>query len=209
MFLIKLGKQPKGIIGSGIALTVPTDGGIDIKLDTLLNSDKNILNITSLQEGYLSEQNWTPQLNGISIKTGLVQTLEVKWSDFLRKQGKVYDLSISTTTSTQETYIEGAVNQVLQTRYERNPQARVDCLKHYGFSCSVCDFNFEKHYGRLGKSFIHVHHLIPIAIIGKEYKINPIEDLRPVCPNCHAMLHKRDPQLTIEELKELLLKRKF
>jgi 5-methylcytosine-specific restriction enzyme A len=206
IFLIKIGKHPKGIIGSGIALTDPADGGIEIELDTLLNSDKHILNITYLQKGPLSKQNWTPQVNGVSIRSGLVQKLEEKWSDFLRIQEKVYSLPTSI-TYTQETYLEGAANQVLQTRYERNPQARAECLKHYGFSCSVCDFNFEKHYGKLGKSFIHVHHLEPIAMIGKEYKINPVEDLRPVCPNCHAMLHKRTPQLTIEELKELLIKR--
>ena len=42
-------------------------------------------------------------------------------------------------------------------------------------------------YGEIGEGFIHVHHIIPVSrlVIEKDYKINPIEDLIPVCPNCH------------------------
>ncbi|WP_431146162.1 HNH endonuclease [Bacillus cereus] len=73
-----------------------------------------------------------------------------------------------------------------------------------GFSCVVCGFNFEERYGQMGKDFTHVHHLKELSQIGEEYEINPIEDLRPVCPNCHSMLHKRKPAYSIEELKNLL-----
>ena len=52
--------------------------------------------------------------------------------------------------------------------------------------------------------FIHIHHVIDISIIGKEYEINPKNDLVPVCPNCHAMLHKQKPALSVEELKSHL-----
>lgn len=62
--------------------------------------------------------------------------------------------------------------------------------------------NFDEVYGELGKGFIHVHHLLPVAQLGKQYEVDPIADLRPVCPNCHAMLHRRNPPLSINELKE-------
>ena len=62
----------------------------------------------------------------------------------------------------------------------------------------------EKTYGEIGKKFIHIHHLVKISDIKEEYMIDPIEDLRPVCPNCHAMLHKKEPPFTIEELKGML-----
>lgn len=92
----------------------------------------------------------------------------------------------------------------MQTRYERNIYARKECIRHYGYSCSVCDFNFEKFYGSLGYKFIHVHHLTQVATIKQEYKVDPIQDLRPVCPNCHSMLHKQNPPLTIDELKDII-----
>lgn len=102
------------------------------------------------------------------------------------------------------THIEGKVRQVLVNIYERNRDARTKCISHYGTTCSVCDFDFGRIYGKLGKGFIHVHHLKEVSSIGEEYKINPIEDLRPVCPNCHAMLHTSRPSLTIEALRKCL-----
>ena len=101
-------------------------------------------------------------------------------------------------------YAEGAKKQVRVNAYERNPKAREACLKHYGYICFVCGFSFEKRYGAIGRDFIHVHHLKPLALSSGEYKIDPVADLRPVCPNCHAMLHKSDPPLEVEELRTRL-----
>jgi hypothetical protein len=101
-------------------------------------------------------------------------------------------------------YKEGSTSKVLVNAYERNPQARKKCIEYYGTSCYVCGFNFGKVFGKLGEGFIHVHHLKPIAEIGEEYEINPIEDMRPVCPNCHAMIHRRIPLLSIEEIIAIL-----
>lgn len=70
------------------------------------------------------------------------------------------------------------------------------------FNCTVCGFNFTEMYGEIDKEFIHVHHLLELNQIGEEYVVDPIKDLRPVCPNCHAMLHKRKPAYSLEELKE-------
>jgi hypothetical protein len=47
-----------------------------------------------------------------------------------------------------------------------------------------------------------------LAEVIAEYELNPIRDLRPVCPNCHAMTHRRKPAYTIEELKGLLARQK-
>lgn len=99
-----------------------------------------------------------------------------------------------------DNYLEGAKEIVTVNRYERDPRARQQCIKHYGSNCSVCDCNFEKLYGEIGTGFIHVHHLTPLANIGKKYEVYAIRDLRPVCPNCHAMLHQRTPPYSIEEL---------
>ncbi len=101
-------------------------------------------------------------------------------------------------------YVEGAVKKVQVNAYERDSRARSACIRHYGYDCSVCGMNFENKYGEIGKGFIHVHHLVPLATVGREYRIDPIADLRPVCPNCHAMLHTNDPPLSIEELREKL-----
>jgi predicted HNH restriction endonuclease len=101
-------------------------------------------------------------------------------------------------------YPEGATKTISVNYYERNPEARRECIRHYGLSCQVCKFSFLDRYGRIGESFIHVHHLKALSEIGDSYQVDPINDLRPVCPNCHAMLHKKKPAFTIEELTNII-----
>lgn len=103
-------------------------------------------------------------------------------------------------------FIEGAARQIWVNRYERSAAARNECLRHYGYKCSICDFDFEKVYGDIGKQYIHVHHIVPISRLGKDYNIDPVKDLRPVCPNCHAMLHTAHPPHTIKDIKDVLVK---
>lgn len=98
--------------------------------------------------------------------------------------------------------MEGALRRVVSSECERNPAARRACIEHYGASCFVCGFSFGAVYGEIGRDFIHVHHLTPISSQGEAHGVDPIRDLRPVCPNCHAMLHSAEPPLTIEELQE-------
>ena len=102
------------------------------------------------------------------------------------------------------TLAEGAVKTVTVNAYERNPDARQRCIEHYGFACSVCQSTLEDRYGQIGRAYIHVHHLTPISSIGQEYRLDPVKDLRPVCPNCHAMLHRRTPPYSVEELKSII-----
>jgi 5-methylcytosine-specific restriction enzyme A len=99
-------------------------------------------------------------------------------------------------------YVEGARKQVRVNAYERNPAARDACIKHHGWRCTVCDLLFEDRYGAVGREFIHVHHLKPLALRNCVYALDPVNDLRPVCPNCHAMLHRGE--LSIQELRAQL-----
>lgn len=101
-------------------------------------------------------------------------------------------------------YAEGKTKTVLVNNYERNPIARKKCIEYYGVICQVCNFNFEKVYGEIGKDFIHVHHIVDISTIGNEYSVDPLKDLIPVCPNCHSMLHKKKPAYLIYELKAMM-----
>lgn len=99
----------------------------------------------------------------------------------------------------EEMLLEGFQKKVVVNSFERNQKAREKCIDYWGHHCSVCEMRFEDRYGVIGKDFIHVHHLKPISEIGEEYSISYKDDLRPVCPNCHSMLHKKNPPFTIEE----------
>ncbi len=103
---------------------------------------------------------------------------------------------------TCEKFIEGKPISVLVNIYERDIAARTACLDHYGSNCAVCYFDFFATFGEIGRGFIHVHHKYPLSYKKDEYEVDPINDLIPVCPNCHAMLHSTKPPLTITRLKE-------
>jgi hypothetical protein len=101
--------------------------------------------------------------------------------------------------------IEGNRVSVLVNRYERDPENRKSCIRHYGAVCKVCEFDFAKAYGEIGEGYIHVHHLTGLATLkGKARKFDPVKDMIPVCPNCHEMLHQCDPPYTIDQLKEII-----
>ena len=103
---------------------------------------------------------------------------------------------------------EGTKKTITVNSYERNSRARYLCIQYWKPICSVCYFDFKSIYGEIGQGYIHVHHLVPVSKIGKSYKVDPIQDLRPVCPNCHSMLHSKNPPLSINELQEIIKNQK-
>lgn len=219
VFLIRLGQEPKGIMGSGYAKSSyyvaphwdgtesKTSNYIDIEFDILINPDENTLFDKEALEiiDKNNIQQWFPQQSGISINPKIVNDLEANWFNFIREYKYIRNSFVSNDViiDINEPYREGKSKDVIQTRYERNPEARKRCLSHYGYSCKVCTYNFEHHFGEIGKCFIHVHHINQISEIGKEYEIDPLKDLIPVCPNCHSMIHSKRPAYTIDEIKEV------
>lgn len=183
-------------------------------LVTALN--KNSTQIRNDKEYWLNQEEYEKSLNGLFFTLKLVEEVDSEKLSLsnLKKVGlkaapqgpiklneslesfisSVFQIANDedfpeTLISSSEIY-EGIKKQVSVNKYERSSIARARCIEIHGHKCKVCDFDFELVYGALGKEFIHVHHVIPIHTIGKSYKINYANDLVPVCPNCHAMLHR-------------------
>jgi putative restriction endonuclease len=103
-----------------------------------------------------------------------------------------------------EPVVEGAQSRVVVSAYERDPEARRRCIAAHGTACCVCGFSFGAVYGEVAEGFTHVHHLRPLSEVGGAHVVDPVADLRPVCPNCHAVLHRRVPAYSIEDVREFL-----
>jgi 5-methylcytosine-specific restriction protein A len=101
-------------------------------------------------------------------------------------------------------YVEGACRRISVNAYERDEKARLRCIQYHGTKCCICGFSFGAVYGEEAEGYIHVHHLRPLSEVGGEYVVDPVEDLRPVCPNCHAVVHLDGRCRTIEEVRQLL-----
>jgi len=101
---------------------------------------------------------------------------------------------------------EGAVRRIAVNAYERSSAAREKCILHYGCRCAACGLILAEKYGETAQGLIHVHHLRQLAEANAEYRVDPVADLRPVCPTCHAVIHSQTPAFAIEEIKTMIEK---
>lgn len=101
-------------------------------------------------------------------------------------------------------YYEGAATRISVNRYERDLKARERCIEKFGYCCVICKTMMSDRYGAAAKGLIHVHHLRPLSMQQLRRKVDPIKDLRPVCPNCHAVVHLRNPPFSISDVKKML-----
>jgi len=101
--------------------------------------------------------------------------------------------------------VEGAVATINVNAWERSAKARQLCIEHYGPTCVVCGFDFGATYGAFANGFILVHHIKPLAEVRERHGVDPVADLRPVCPNCHAVIHLGGGCLSIDEVMASLL----
>lgn len=106
----------------------------------------------------------------------------------------------------QKPLTEGSAMNIHATRYERNPEARRKCIEARGAFCNICGFDYGKVYGEPFTGMIEVHHILPLHTIRKEYTVDPVRDLIPVCSNCHWILHSKanGDFYTPEEVKRML-----
>ncbi|MCP4545399.1 MAG: HNH endonuclease [bacterium] len=100
--------------------------------------------------------------------------------------------------------VEGAVRSIMVNAYERSPEARRRCIEAHGTACSICRCSFGAVYGLEADGYIHVHHVRPLSEVNGEYVVDPVNDLRPVCPNCHAVLHLGGQCRSIEEVRRMV-----
>ena len=107
---------------------------------------------------------------------------------------------------------EGRTAYVLHRKRERSAlltkKVKSLALKNHGhLYCKVCGFDFQNIYGQIGEGFIEAHHTIPVSRL-HEKSITRIEDIVLVCSNCHRMLHRRRPWLTLHHLSKLIIRQK-
>jgi len=97
---------------------------------------------------------------------------------------------------------EGAVTVATCGNRKRSATNRTACLRHFGAVCNACGLKPEDLYGAEGPSIMHVHHLTPLSAMESPRALSPIDELVPLCPNCHNFAHKRNPPFSPEEIRD-------
>ncbi len=96
--------------------------------------------------------------------------------------------------------IEGEPGSISFKR-KRSSELRLGALKKWGNRCSCCSYSFPDNFDGLRRDCIEIHHLNQLSF--NPGRLVNIDDLRPLCPNCHRAIHTRDPAYTITELKKM------
>lgn len=104
-----------------------------------------------------------------------------------------------------EFYPEGKQKYAWHRKLERSPKfakkVKDRRLRDTGdLSCDVCGFSFQKFYGPIGAGFIEAHHTVPIATF-RGQRITQLKEISLVCSNCHRMLHRINPLVSIADLR--------
>lgn len=100
---------------------------------------------------------------------------------------------------------EGSKTLRYVTTYERDPRYRRQALAIHGLRCKACGVDMGEKYGPYAEGLIHVHHVVPVSEYETAKKIDPATELVPVCPNCHAVIHrKKTSTLSVEDVCTLL-----
>jgi len=190
---------------------------VDAKNAILLNEEERtfeIPNAGNMGFGYGQHLVWYADKDDrkvVDFKDTIVKYIENiinKKSELLNEDTVAIDESIIN----EETYTEGGSTKSTKESYRRNHEARTKCLDFYfkhneHYTCQICDFDFEEKYGEIGKHVIEVHHIESHAQKSKKrgvHEIDPRTDLIPVCPNCHKIIHRKEPPLEIDEVRNLI-----
>ena len=213
VFLIRLGKEPRGIVASGwadsevyegkhwdeeLAATGKTTRYIDVRLDTLLDAgSENIFPRRNLDRGILGRVHWDTQLSGIRIPDDVAAKLEDEWADFLGNERQPIPVA-------EPSAIEGLRTETVRYVRGRSRQLRDLALRDSEGVCSVCGIDYRKVLNGKGVRVLQVHHRKQLAATDSP-RVTSLSDLAVVCANCHMLIHMNPKQaLSIEELREML-----
>lgn len=108
----------------------------------------------------------------------------------------------------EEEFREGKILTRLHKQKERNSRAvrrkKEKVLQETDrLTCEVCGFDFGEKYGELGHGFAECHHKEPVSELDENQKTK-LSDLAIVCANCHRMIHRSDPMMRVDDLRQLL-----
>lgn len=203
VFLLRQGKEPRGIVGSGWVTSEPFldehwepgHGGsaiyVRLSFDTLLDSDSDphtVMRIADLPTSLRRGIHWNTQSSGIVVSPPFDEEIEAAWARHLTKffagDGEIDALE-------GELRSLHVVHRRRERRLREEKIAATLRLSQGRLRCEVpgCGFDFLDVYGETGRGYAQVHHLDPLGARDTPQSTS-LASLVVVCANCHAMIHR-------------------
>jgi 5-methylcytosine-specific restriction protein A len=214
LFLLRQGREPRGIVASGWATSVSYEGPhwdgerrdkgdtalhVDVRFERILNPAlDDPLPMSALKVGPLASVNWATPASGIRIKEG-IEDLERLWA--------AHTWAYEAMEGKEPSALEGTITLAMRRHRSRERwlrDAKLEDAKRANsgrLRCEVpgCGFDFFETYGEIGRDFAHVHHLRPLGELTRPSETS-LTDLAVVCANCHAMIHRGNVTRPLDHL---------
>lgn len=165
-----------------------------------------------------------PSYKGVGLKAGS-RLDKVVWDQFAKDKENLRAIAGAILKNYDSKHVRASVDFSQVSEEEEFPEGKVLRRAHLArersaklvkkkkqltmerngcLACEVCDFEFSKVYGSIGEGFIECHHIVPLSKLRKHTKTT-VKDLALVCPNCHRMLHRTRPWLSVQGLRDRLI----
>ncbi|MET4061940.1 5-methylcytosine-specific restriction protein A [Arthrobacter sp. UYP6] len=215
VWLFAQGRHGRGLLGHGIVASAPQPGAAlparlgllaGIVFDLLLTPGDALP--AELLTASVPDLNWNAvRSTGTIVPAQAQASLRSAWASYLRSLPvpEGWQGAVDPTIPLPGSMPQDTLRQVAVNRFEHDPDAVQRCVAFHGTSCAACGLSMQQIYGPAGAEYIQVHHIVPPAAIGPDYVLDPVSDLLPMCPNCHAMSHRGAPDpYTPAELRQML-----
>lgn len=154
---------------------------------------------TNYEDGFKLTKHGADYINSHQEAIDYLLHDEFNYEDVKSAIDKISTLDNARVLPIEEVVSEGRlITRNVQTR-ERSSRLRMIAIEHFThngiISCDCCGFNFPTFYGnKYGCNCIEIHHIKPIfQYEGNTFDQvveNALQNLLPVCPNCHRVIHK-------------------
>ena len=192
-------------IGTQQTSDLRNPNGVSMKLGNFMRLDPEFKGSGLTNGARLEEEVWSSYANDRDLlrREAALLAEHIRADNSSASSALLPDLE-----SDEELESEGDPRTYAHRSYERksgNRRKKIDSIKKRGLpiACECCGFDFEKTYGERGRDFIEVHHAVPVSELKAGQRLR-ISDLRLLCSNCHRMVHRRQPWLSIEEVQALI-----
>lgn len=212
LFLIRLGSEPKGIIGSGWADSNVFEDGhwneekyengetanyVDVRFDILLNPETKLI-FQRKELNRLGKMHWDAQSSGTKIPEDVADRLENEWADFIGNN------EVTATTIAEPAAVEGLKTEIKTYVRGRSRQLREAALEKANGICCVCDIDYKELLNGKGIRVLQVHHRNQLAASDTP-RVTKLSELAVVCANCHSLIHMNPREaIEIEKLKRIM-----
>lgn len=174
--------------------------GVSLKLANFLALDPSQEATGMSRHGKLDAEVW----NSLAHDSALVQHLAAE----IRRLGESSAEIVALPVDDEDEVAEGRLVFREHRARERNraiiSRKKEQVRNQTGrLACEACDLDFAERYGDRGAGYIEVHHLIPLSESGPA--TTKLSDLALVCANCHRMIHRSQPWMSPDQIRNLIL----